>query len=79
MTSTGVYEVSSLQKSHQEEILTLIKKWWQKELNIFLGRLTSDGPTTKILENYASSNNFFNPSKNLLAMSFVCFYVVTPW
>lgn len=37
--STGVCEVSSLQKSHQEEILTLIKKQWQKELNIFLGLL----------------------------------------
>lgn len=35
--STGVYEVFSLQKSHQEEILTLIKKQQQKELNIFLG------------------------------------------
>lgn len=62
-TSTGVYEVSSLQKSHQKEILTLIKKQWQKEWNIFLGRLTSDGPTTTILENYASNNDFSNPSK----------------
>lgn len=76
---TGVCEVSSLQKSHQEEILTLIKKQWQKDLNVFLGRLTSDGPTTTSLENYASNNNFFNPSKNLLAMPFVCFYVATPW
>lgn len=77
-TSTGVCEVSPLQKSHQEEILTLLKKQWQKKLNIFLGRLTSYGPTTTILENYASNNNFSNSSKNLLPMPLVCFYVVTP-
>lgn len=78
-TSTGVCKVSSSQKSHQEEILTLIKKQQQKELNTFLGRLSSDSPTTAILENYASNNNFSNPRRNLLAMPLVCFYVVTPW
>lgn len=46
---------------------------------MFLGRLTSDGPTTTILENYGTNNDFSNPSKNLLAMPFVCFHVVAPW
>lgn len=45
----------------------------------YFPRLTSDGPKTTVLENYATNNDFSNPSKNLLAMPFVCFHVVTPW
>lgn len=53
---------SLTKKSHCEEILTLIKKQRQKELNIFLG-WPEKNPIFTILENYARNNDFSNPRK----------------